>query len=478
MTQTFAIPVEHQIVASNRSYEQVKESLEVRLGAAGKIDALVRQLAALNAPWEQVTQEIEKQLGTSGFSLFSKVDFEILFSLAGKPRRVSQYAIGNPLLALQMVEHLPEVALYAPLRLVVYEENGGRTVVAYDRFSSLLLQYQHAEITPIAQLVEQKLEALVAEVTGEGQETHAEHILQRASPLQEERPSSAVQQRPYTEHRIRRGASAIYARHYAGTGPALVLMHGFPDNLHIYDRLIPYLGDRQVITFDFLGWGASDKPTDYPYTSKQQEGDLQAVLDALGVEHVVLVPHDASGPVAINWALDHPERVSALVLLNTYYAHAPTLRFPEFISLFADPAYAALTRALAQEPTVARWLLTWQGGQFAGGGRGAELLLPMVMPQFANTPSTFPAFIALTSDLQATLQADTQRLPLLKTFDRPVRIIFGAGDPYLNPGVAEHFHAAFPASELFLLQKGHWPQLDGPEEVARLLLGVPVTTKH
>jgi haloalkane dehalogenase len=478
MKQTISVTIEHSVVASNRSYEQVIEALEARLGVARNTDEFVRQLAAVNASWEQVRQEIEKQLGTSGFTIFSKINHGDLLSLAGKPRRVGQYAIGNALLALQMIEHLPEGAYNALLRLVVYEEDGGRTVVAYDRFSSLLLPYQHAEITSIAQLVEQKLEALVAEVTGEGQETHAEHILQRASPLQEERPSSTVQQRPYTERRIRRGASAIYARHYAGTGPALVLMHGFPDNLHIYDRLIPYLGDRQVITFDFLGWGDSDKPTNYPYTSKQQEGDLQAVLDALGVEQVVLVPHDASGPVAINWALDHSERMSALVLLNTYYADAPTLRFPEFIALFADPAYAALTRALAQEPAVARWLLTWQGAQFAGGGQGAEMLLPMVVPQFASTPSTFPAFISLTSDLKATLQADTQRLPLLKTFDRPVRIIFGAGDPYLNQGVAEHFHEAFPTSELFLLHKGHWPQIDGPEEVARLLLGVPVTTKH
>ncbi len=192
----------------------------------------------------------------------------------------------------------------------------------------------------------------------------SEHTPQHAPPLQEDRQTSTVQERSYTEHRILRGASTIYARHYAGTGPALVLMHGFPDNLHIYDRLIPYLRGRQVITFDFLGWGYSDKPMDYPYTSKQQEGDLQAVLDALGVEQVVLVAHDASGPVAINWALDHPERVSALVLLNTYYADAPTLRIPEVIALFADPAYAALTRAMAREPNVARWLLTWQGEQF------------------------------------------------------------------------------------------------------------------
>jgi len=45
-------------------------------------------------------------------------------------------------------------------------------------------------------------------------------------------------------------------------------MHGFPDNLHLYDRLSPYLSPpRRVIAFDFLGWGASDKPHGYPYTA-------------------------------------------------------------------------------------------------------------------------------------------------------------------------------------------------------------------
>ena len=81
----------------------------------------------------------------------------------------------------------------------------------------------------------------------------SEHTPQHASHTPEERPTSTVQKRSYTAHRILRGAWAISARHYAGTGPAFVLMHGFPDNLHIYDRLIPYLRDRQVVTFDFLG---------------------------------------------------------------------------------------------------------------------------------------------------------------------------------------------------------------------------------
>src|SRR5260370_19632304 len=110
---------------------------------------------------------------------------------------------------------------------------------------------------------------------------------------------------PYRDRLVSYQGSNIYARHYEGTGPAFVMMHGFPDNLHIYDRLIPYLRDRQVITFDFLGWGASDKPTDYPYTSKQQEGELHAVLDALQIDQVVPVAHDASGPGSIDWSLAH-----------------------------------------------------------------------------------------------------------------------------------------------------------------------------
>jgi haloalkane dehalogenase len=59
----------------------------------------------------------------------------------------------------------------------------------------------------------------------------------------------------FVEHRVPRERGKIYARTYEGTGPALVLMHGFPDNLHIYDDLIPYLiaGGRRAVTFDFLG---------------------------------------------------------------------------------------------------------------------------------------------------------------------------------------------------------------------------------
>jgi pimeloyl-ACP methyl ester carboxylesterase len=83
-------------------------------------------------------------------------------------------------------------------------------------------------------------------------------------------------------------------REYGGEEPAIILMHGFPDNLHLYDRLLPYLSPpRRVVAFDFLGWGSSDKPLGYPYTAKNQEVDLDTVVKQL------LVAHDASGPRAI-----------------------------------------------------------------------------------------------------------------------------------------------------------------------------------
>ncbi len=82
----------------------------------------------------------------------------------------------------------------------------------------------------------------------------------------------------FSEHLIPRGEGNAYARDYAGSGPAFVLMHGFPDNLHIYDDLLPFLvaAGRRVVAFDFLGYGASDKPAGASYGFEQQLGDLEA----------------------------------------------------------------------------------------------------------------------------------------------------------------------------------------------------------
>ena len=174
MRQTTQITIEHIVVVSDRSYERVIEALEAQLGPRADWEKIARALGMSNASWEQAVQIVEQQLGTSGFTILSKIEPGALLRLSGKPTRATQYAIGNPLLAIQMIEHAPEAALYAPLRLVVYENRAGKAVVAYERFTSQLAQYPNPEIAPVAQLVEQKPEELVAEATGGGQEIHSD----------------------------------------------------------------------------------------------------------------------------------------------------------------------------------------------------------------------------------------------------------------------------------------------------------------
>jgi haloalkane dehalogenase len=281
---------------------------------------------------------------------------------------------------------------------------------------------------------------------------------------------------PYQETFVQRDRHRIYVREHLGEEPAIILMHGFPDNLHLYDRLIPYLSPpRRIIAFDFLGWGASDKPSGYPYTASNQVGDLNAVITQLRLQQVTLVAHDASGPPAIDWALAHSERVAALVLLNTYYCTMPTLRPPEAIWLFSTPLIRNIARPVSQ--IFGNWIFhrmyQWQVGRFFRDAEVRKKFLPLLYQQFANTPSARPAFFRLNADLLPTVRSRTEMLPNVREFRRPVRIIFGDADPYLNKGVAQSFQELFPTSELFLLPgAGHFVQMDEPAEVARLILAM------
>jgi len=280
----------------------------------------------------------------------------------------------------------------------------------------------------------------------------------------------------YSEHTVARGRYRIYAREYAGEEPAIVLMHGFPDNMHLYDRLVPHLSGRRVVVFDFLGWGRSDKPESYPYTADNQTRDLNAVIEHLGLESVVLVAHDASGPPAIDWALVHPERTAALVLLNTLYGPTPAARRPEAIFLFSTPVLRNVARFVSGRFDLFRRLYWWQvGKRFIRSEEVREEFVPLLYEQFAATPSTKPAFFTLNNDLLGTVRSRAGAEPEMRAFRRPVRIIFGEADPYLNAGVARDFHEKFPKSELFLLPGArHFPQLDEPEEVGRLILSTPL----
>jgi len=167
MHQSSQVTVEHVVRPSTRPYEQVKAALETRMSMLTDIDEFVRQMAAANVSWEQIRCAIEERLGSSGFSIFFKIEQGELLTLAGKPSRVTQYAAGNPLLAIRMIEHEPDVALYAPLRLALYEGKDGGSHIIYDRFPSVVAPYKHSEVAAVAPIVQQQFDELITSVLGE-----------------------------------------------------------------------------------------------------------------------------------------------------------------------------------------------------------------------------------------------------------------------------------------------------------------------
>jgi haloalkane dehalogenase len=282
----------------------------------------------------------------------------------------------------------------------------------------------------------------------------------------------------FVEHHVPRENGKVYARDYKGAGPAFVLMHGFPDNLHIWDDLVPYLiaSGRRVVTFDFLGFGASDKPAGAAYSFKQQMGDLAAVVEALELGRIVPVAHDSSGIASIDYALAYPNSVDSVIMLNSAFAEDSTVLWPEMITLFATQSLHALALAIAQSPEQFGWLLNWQKQKFLDALPEAQkphfeaFLGPLITENFLAQPSSGPAFVQLAAQFFDAHIQNAKRLPELKALDIPVKLIWGQFDPYITLAVADRRKSQLKRPSLIVVPAGHWLQIDEPQQVATAML--------
>jgi len=114
-------------------------------------------------------------------------------------------------------------------------------------------------------------------------------------------------------------ASYLVAR--AGQGPAVVLLHGYPQTHYCWRRVAPALAaSRTVIAPDLRGYGGTRAPRGGPdgagYSKREMAADLVSILDVLGVERAAVIGHDRGGRVAYRMALDAPDRVERLAVLN------------------------------------------------------------------------------------------------------------------------------------------------------------------
>ena len=154
------ITVDHVRVVAEKPFDAVAKSFEQQVG---HFDPEVYKSLATGADAEKMRQKIEAMAGPSGFMLFKISDHGALLRLAGQKKKALQYLLGNPLIAIQMTRHDIRASLYAPLRVLIYENYEGKTCVEYDRPSSLFGQFGNAKVTDVATTLDRKLEQLVSE---------------------------------------------------------------------------------------------------------------------------------------------------------------------------------------------------------------------------------------------------------------------------------------------------------------------------
>ena len=116
------------------------------------------------------------------------------------------------------------------------------------------------------------------------------------------------------------GEASIHAL-VAGSGPGVLLLHGFPETSLMWREVAPLLAERfTVVCADLRGYGASGCPASSedhaPYSKRSLARDMVAVMGSLGFARFSVAGHDRGGRVAYRLALDHPQRIERLAVLD------------------------------------------------------------------------------------------------------------------------------------------------------------------
>ncbi len=109
--------------------------------------------------------------------------------------------------------------------------------------------------------------------------------------------------------------------HYVdeGQGRPIVMVHGTPTWSFLYRHLVKGLSPGyRCVAMDHMGFGLSDKPEDWSYLPKDHAQNVDSLIETLGLEDITLVVHDLGGPIGLYYAVNNPEKVARLIIVNTF----------------------------------------------------------------------------------------------------------------------------------------------------------------
>jgi pimeloyl-ACP methyl ester carboxylesterase len=243
-------------------------------------------------------------------------------------------------------------------------------------------------------------------------------------------------------------------------GPAVMLVHGFPQNWWEWNELIgPLAADGyRVLCPDLRGAGWSSAPRSL-YTKTEMAEDLAVVLDELGIDKVKLVAHDWGGPAAFILMLRHPEKVTGFFGMNTV---APWVKrdLAAMRNLWRlwyqiPIALPVIGPRVIADPKArfARFLLSWVGGGFSLSEEDTALYIErMRQPGHAEAGSRWYRSFQ-TREMLRWMRGEYDGVRV----EVPVRWLTGTRDPVITPDLADGYADHITDFEVELVDGvGHW----------------------
>jgi pimeloyl-ACP methyl ester carboxylesterase len=252
----------------------------------------------------------------------------------------------------------------------------------------------------------------------------------------------------------------------SGDGPPVILLHGFGGSMWQWEHQQSLSSGLRVITPDLLGSGLSDKP-EIQYSPQEMMDFLTAFMDALEIPHAVLVGHSMGAGLAIGMALEHPERLTKLVLISGLPQHV--------MENLTNPMIrrALETRAPAWMVASGNWLL---GGFFTERVLkdivyDHALLTPAVLDR-SNRNRKRPGLLGPVMSAGKHLPVWESRFaPRMASITQDTLIVWGEEDHVFPLAVGAQLHTTLPASTFIAIPRaGHMPQWEQPQVVNRHLL--------
>jgi pimeloyl-ACP methyl ester carboxylesterase len=259
-----------------------------------------------------------------------------------------------------------------------------------------------------------------------------------------------------------------------GKGETLLFVHGTPSWSFDFRNIIKKLRENyRCIAIDHIGFGLSDKPEHYDYTTQNHSKTLEKFVLDKQLNDITLVVHDFGGPIGLNFAIQNPEKIKNLVILNSWlWSSENDADYIKLKKVLKSPLLPFLYRYLNFSP---RFILP----QSFGDKKLSKALLKQYTKPFANKTQRNGALSFAKSLLNDQKWFEELWNKRNAISDKPTLFIWGMKDSVIKPHNLEKFQSGFTNFKTVELEtSGHFPQEEQPEKVTNAIFDILTQKKN